>query len=284
MSIRVSAITEVDVRPVAGFLHAHLNRRIAPELWACSMQAPWQVDAPNAGFVMLDDETIVGAYIALYSERRIDGRAERFCNLGAWCVLPEYRAHSLRLLRPLLAQEHYHFTDLSPTGDVAALNARLRFRFLDTTTAVVPNLPWPSWPRRDLVSSDREDLERALTGRDLELYRDHARARAALHVVLVRDGERCYVMLRRGRRRGLRIASVLHVSNPELLRRMARPLARHLLTRHATIAMLAEDRIVKYRPQPSFGLRAPPPKMFRSPYLEPDQIDDLYSELACLPA
>ena len=54
--------------------------------------------------MLLDDNAVVGAYLAFYSERMIDGRAEPFCNLGAWCVLPSYRFHSLRLLNALLAQ------------------------------------------------------------------------------------------------------------------------------------------------------------------------------------
>ena len=100
--------------------------------------------------------TIVGAHLAFYSERVIDGRLERFCNLGAWCVLPEHRFHALRLLKALLAQDGYHFTDLSPSGNVIGLNTRLGFRFLDTTATAIPNLPWPSRPGRDTISSDRE--------------------------------------------------------------------------------------------------------------------------------
>ena len=96
--------------------------------------------------MLLDGDRIVGAHLAFYS--RADDRRppERFCNLGAWCVLPEYRFHGLRLLKALLAQEGYHFTDLSPSGNVVGLNKRLGFEFLDTTTALVPNLPWPSLP------------------------------------------------------------------------------------------------------------------------------------------
>ena len=52
---------------------------------------PWKVDAPNHGFMLRDGQRVVGAYLAFYSERLIAGRMERFCNLGAWYVLPEYR-------------------------------------------------------------------------------------------------------------------------------------------------------------------------------------------------
>ena len=117
--------------------------------------------------MLLDGDEVVGAQLAFYSERSIDGRRERFCNLGAWCVLPEYRFHSLRLLKAALGQQGYHFTDLSPSGNVVDINSRLEFRFLDTTTILVPNLPWPSRPGRSVISSDPALIERTLTGRDL---------------------------------------------------------------------------------------------------------------------
>jgi len=105
MAIRVCPIADSDVRSVAEFLHTHLNSRVTTEAWVRSLDVPWRVEAPNHGFMLLDDDTIVGAYLAFYSERTIDGRRERFCNLGAWCVLPSHRFHSIRLLKALLAQD-----------------------------------------------------------------------------------------------------------------------------------------------------------------------------------
>ena len=114
-AIRVIPIADADVAPVAEFLHAELNSNVSARAWARAMNVPWKVDAPNHGFALVGDGRVVGAYLALYSERTIDGRAERFCNLGAWCVAPEYRFHSVKLLKALLAQEGYHFTDMSPS-------------------------------------------------------------------------------------------------------------------------------------------------------------------------
>jgi hypothetical protein len=282
-TVRVAPITGGDARRVAEFLHAHLNARVSVEHWADAVAVPWSVDAPNSGFMLLDEDEVVGVQLAFYSERVIDGNGERFCNLGAWCVLPAYRFQGLRLLKAVLGQQGYHFTDLSPSGNVVGINERLDFRFLDTTTALVPNLPWPTWPRRDVISSDPAVIERTLTGHDLELYRDHAAAAAARHLVLIRGDESCYVVFRKDRRKGLPLfASVLYVSNPPLFRAMAKPLARHLLIHHGALATLAEERIVGYRPRLSLLLRSPRRKMFRSPSLAPAQVDDLYSELVCV--
>jgi hypothetical protein len=283
MAVRVEPITGSDVRPVAEFLHTNLNSRVSADAWARSLTVPWAVDAPNHGYRLLDGDTLVGVYLAFYSERTIAGRRERFCNLGAWCVLPSHRFHSVRLLKALLGQDGYHFTDLSPSGNVVALNTRMKFRFLDTATALVPNLPWPSRPGRDIVSSDPAVLEKTLTGHELDLYLDHARAGAAKHLVLIRGGDWCYVVFRKDRRKNLPLfISLLHVSNPALFATMARPFARHVLLRHGALATLAELRLLERRPRPSVMLRTPRRKMFRSTHLEPGQIDYLYSELACV--
>lgn len=280
----VRPITADDVSAVAEFMHAQLNERVPAAAWAQALDVPWSVEQPNAGFMLLDGDRVVGANLAFYSERTIDGRCERFCNLGAWCVLPEYRLQGLGLPKALLAQEGYHFTDLSPSGSVVGLNQRLGFEFLDTTTTLVPNLPWPSRPGRDTISSDPAVIRRTLSGHELELYRDHARAAATRHLVVIRGAEHSYVIFRKDRRKGMPLfATLLYTSNPELLATMLRPLSRHLLLRHGVAATLLEEAVVRARPRPSLAVTSPRRKMFRSPSLEAAQIDYLYSELVCLP-
>lgn len=284
MTIRVSPIGESDLPRVGAFLHNYFNPHLAADTWASSAKVPWKTNGPNHGFMLLSDDSVVGVYLAFYSERMIDGRQEQFCNLGAWSVLPHYRFHSLRLLKALLDQNGFHFTDLSPIRSVQLVNTRFKFKYLDTTTALVPNLPWPPWPSHDRISSDPVVIGRTLSERDLEVYKDHAGALAARHLVLIRGDQWCYVMFRKVRRKNLNLfASILHVSNPALFRQMTRSLGRHLLIRHRAIASLAELRIVGHRPGMSLLLHAHRPKMFRSPYLQPDQIDYLYSELVCVP-
>ena len=284
MAVKVVPITLADAQRVGEFLNTHLNARVTADGWARSLHVPWSVDQPNAGFMLLDEDgEIAGAHLAFYSDREISGRTERFCNLGAFCVLEQHRFHSLRLLKALLAQDGYHFTDLSPSGNVVKLNERLRFRSLDTSGALLPNLPWPSLPRRGAISSDPAVLEQTLTGAELQLYRDHAGAAAARHVVLRRGQEWCYVVYRRDRRKDLPIfASVLHVSNVALFHRMLRPFLRHLLVRHGVLATLVEDRVIGHRPRLAYGIGSPRRKMFQSPTLEPAQIDYFYSELVCV--
>ncbi len=218
MTVELTPITEADLAEVADFLSVNHNDRVPWES-ACST-VPWKVEAPNFGFMLRDGPNVVGTLLALYSQRRVAGRVERFCNMGSWCVLSEYRSRSMSLLDALLAQDGYHFTVLSPDDGPREILAWRRFRFLDTSAALIPNLPWPAPFSRTKVSSDPQVIARTLTGAEFDLYRDHAHALAARHLVVVRGQESCYVMYRKCRYKGIPVfAVVLHVSNPDLFRR-----------------------------------------------------------------
>ncbi len=103
--IEVRPITGADMQSVGAFLQTHLNEAVAAEAWARAVDVPWSGERPNAGFMLMEGDRIVGAHLAFYSQRTIAGHTERFCNLGAWCVLDGYRFHALRLLKALLAQD-----------------------------------------------------------------------------------------------------------------------------------------------------------------------------------
>jgi hypothetical protein len=281
MTVEVVPITDTDVTAAADFLHANLDDRV-PWARACSAM-PWKVDAPNQGFMLCDGQRIVGVHLAFYSERLIAGEIERFCNLGAWCVLPEFRFHSIRLLKELLAQDGYHFTGFSPSKKVLPIHRRFQFRCLDTSAALIPHLPWLSVPGLTKISADPAVIERRLAGPELELYRDHTQALAARNLVLTRGQDSCYVVYREMRYKNVPVVAViLHVSNPGLFRRAMVPLTRYLLVRRRLVATLAELRIIGHPPPLSFRLNSWP-KTYRSSSLEAGQIDYLYSELVCVP-
>lgn len=280
--LEVRPITAEDVDQVARFLAAELNSRLSAETWAAAIVPPWPVQAPNHGFLLTDSSRVVGVQLAIYSERMIMGRTERFCNLAAWCVLDDYRLHGVRLLRSALAQPGYTFTDLSPSGSVIAVNQRLKFTEFDTRSVLLPNTPWRT-NRSIAITAEPVALAAALTDDDLRHYRDHRGCLAARQVLITLGGDSCLVVYRRDRRKGISaFASILYASRPELLRRALPDLRSYLLRRDRLIATLAEVRLVG-RPPGAVDLPATRRKMFRSDHLTADQVDYLYSELTCVP-
>ncbi|WP_194409711.1 hypothetical protein [Microbacterium cremeum] len=282
MPAELSPITAADLPAVGKFLHEKLNGRVSAAAWADALHVPWTVSAPNHGYFLRSDGEVVGAYLAYYSDRTIGGTTERFCNLGAWCVDEGHRAQGLRLLMALLRQRGYHFTDFSPSGNVVALNRKLSFTDLDTTTALILNLPWRT-PPGTRISSEPALLERVLTGTERRIYDDHRTTSAARHLLLLSGEDRCYVIFRKDRRKRVRaFASILYVGNRPLFQRLIRPLGSHLLLHHGAAATLLECRVGGGPPRGSIVLGRSRPKMYKSDTLTPDDIDYLYSELTCL--
>lgn len=283
MGVRLSPITSSDVPAVARFLTGHLNKRVSADRWQGALSVPWDVEQPNHGFFLRDDGDVVGAYLAFYSQQEVNGRAEKFCNLGAWCVLDGHRHQGTRLFTRLLAQEGYHFTDFSPSGNVVELNRRLKFTDLDTTTELVANVPLPSRRGAARVTSDPDALLETLSSDEIALYRDHRRAAAAKHLLVSTPREHCYVVFRRDTRKRVRaFGSILHVSNPELFRAAAGQVGGYLMTHLGIPATLVERRIAGGPVRRGRTLGRSRPRMFRSKTLGAEQVSYLYSELTCL--
>lgn len=285
--VQVCPITDNDLPEVAQLLGTHfppdtpLDRWA--EVWRETVNLP-DSSAPNHGFLLRAGGKVVGAYPAVYSTRVINGRTERFCNLAVWYTEPQYRLHSVRMVKAILVQGGWHFTDLTPIDVVQQLNLRLGFRFLDTTAVLIPNIPWPSVRGRVRVSADEAVIRASLNGQPLKFFLDHVRCQWARHLVVVRDGEACYVQWRMERRKGLPVfASLRYASNPTVLRKTIRPLGHYLLTRYGALGTVVELRVAGGRPRPSWQLRRSKARMFKSDTLAPEDVDYLYSEITSVP-
>jgi hypothetical protein len=278
----VEPIARDDIPEAAGFLHSTLNPRVSAASWAHLLDPPWHsVPAPNSGFRLMVDGRVAGVYAAVYSERQWGDARRMVCNLAAFCVEEDQRAHSLRLVRALLKQEGMVFTDLSPSGNVVAMNERLGFRRLDTATTVVVNAP--RLPKRGMVITSRPDaLDETLRGADAAIHRDHRDAAAARHLLVRTAGSHAYLVYRRDRRKRLPLfASPLYAGGDRELLEAAWPsVAGHLLAEGLPLT-LGERRILGFTP-PGAGrdMRNPRPKMVRGDDVDIAAIDYLYSELA----
>jgi len=278
-TIEVLPIDAADVVDVARFLHAELNESVSAAAWMQLLQPPWGATGPNRGFQLRADGELVGVYAAVYAERMVEGAPVSICNLAAFCVRAEHRMHGLKLVRALLKQRDQAFTDFSPSGNVVAMNERLGFRRLDTSTRLVVNLP--RWPRRDIRLSDSPArLQSVLQGTDAQIYRDHRESGAARHLLIERADEYAYLVFRADARKGLRLfAAPLYVGgDPAVLGTAWNDVRAYLLRRHRLLFCLAEHRLLPAARGLGRELRHPRPKMVRGD--TPDAIDYLYSELA----
>lgn len=271
------AVAPEDVTAVADFFHARLNRRVPSAQWRLVLDPPWGAIGPHRGYALWSDGEVVGAYACVYSRRSPDGPL--VCNLAAFCVLPAYRMHSVRLLRSVLADPQAVFTDLSPSGNVVAINERLKFRLLPTDTRLVMNLPAPT-PRGLRVTDSATEMTAVLDSADTAIFHDHAGAATRSLTVIGQSGY-AFLAYRRDKRKGLPLfASPLYVGGDrDLLARSWGAVRGHLL-RRGFAATLAEKRVLGFIAGPGWTVRNPRPRMVRGDV--PDDLDYMYSELALI--
>lgn len=272
---RIEVVTKSTLPEFAAFLSDNLDRSRTPVQWESALRVNWDPARPNYGFVMRDDDRIVGGIGALYAVRHIAGRPEKFCNITSWCVLDRYRKHSMRLALALAGQTGYHYTDFSPTSVVGGVLRFLKFRPIDERQTVIANLPRP--PGRNRVIAEPEEIAARLTGETLEVYRDHVAFPWLRHILAGNGDHWCYVIYKRRRYKGLPSAHVLYASDRALLSDCLPALSSHLFVR-GMMTTHVETRHLVRDIQPSRVRSGFNAKLFLSPTLDASQIDSLYSE------
>lgn len=275
----IEPLTAEMLPEFAAFLHAHLTAARSPQAWVEGLSKRWGMTPPNHGFVLRDAGKIVGGIGAYYAERTIKGQPERVCNITSWCVLDAYRKQSMRLAMTLVGQKGYHFTDFSPTKVVGGVLQFLKFRPLDERQAVIINLPWPAI-RSALISAPRE-IENALQGDALRVYRDHAAFPWLRHVLIGTPNNWCHVIYKLSRFKGLPSAQVYYLGDPAVFERHYRRLARHFIFRGIASTHI-ECRFLSRNPWPSTVRSGFNAKVYLSPTLSDNDIDYLYSETMAL--
>jgi hypothetical protein len=276
-------IRDPDLTGFCQFLVENLSQQRTAEEWARAFLHDWGVEKPNNGFLLRDDGQIVGGIGAIYAQRLVRGKPERFCNITSWCVLDQHRSQSMRLAMALTSQPGFHFTDLTPTEVVSKMLQFLKFKPMNERQAVWPNPPWPfSLLAGVRVITDSNAIEQVLSPEDAKVYLDHRHLTWLNHLAVGRSGEFCLVVYKRTQLRGLPGAFILGFSKPGQLIKYRFALGNHLLFKKGLIFTRVESRLLSRIPKPSIELAGFRNKVFRSDTLTEADIGNLYTEIVAL--
>ena len=271
-----------DAAEVCAFLSKNMGRGISPEEYMAIFTYPWMKTPPNRGYVLEADGKIVGYYGAIYADRVIDGKIVRVCNLTNWCVTPEFRKSSMRLVSAILEPENMIFTQLSPLPEVQPIFEWLGFKLLD-------EVKWFSFPGGNLLTlmnrwrasviCSRNQIEARLQGVELEIFRHHQR-KDIQHTLVVEGAQHLYVVSHKRKKKGLTFSEILYVSSQELLWRHFESVKLSLLTRDRALLLACDERIFGKRPP--CALRYRKVTQIKDNGISDVKIDNLYSEVALL--
>ncbi|TMH10007.1 MAG: hypothetical protein E6H68_17445 [Betaproteobacteria bacterium] len=276
-------IRDEDLPEFCRFLHENLSRERSVEEWAKAFAQHWCPSKPNNGFLIRHQGRIVGGIGAIYAERSVRGRLERFCNITSWCVLDAFRAQSVRLAMAVAAQPGFHFTDLTPTEVVSKTLQFLKFKPMNERHTILPNLPWPLVRLGGIrVLSDPAQIGLLLGPDDAKAYRDHRHLPWLRHLAVGVTDAWCYVVWKRTRLKGITGAVIIALSDAELFLRYRMALGSYLLVHHGLLYTRVESRLLPRLPALSIELLGYRSKVFRSDTLTAADMSNLYSELVAL--
>lgn len=274
-------ILDHDLDRVALFFQTHLNQKLSLAVWKNAFCQPWLEDPPNHGFMFLDQERVVGAFGALYSEQIIRGQKERFCNPNSWIVLKPYRHQSLNLFHALLEQKGFHFSTLTSNKSVTRICQFKQFKFMNNQMTVIPNLPWPV-ALKSKVIDDHQQVISILTPDSALDYRRHQVFPWLGQVALGQSGSYCHVVFKRKKWKRMHAAVLLHISDPEIFLRHYPAFGRYLLWHDGVTTIHIPTRFLPHAPSGSFTIVDTQPRMFLSDRLTDRDFTFLYTEVVAL--
>ena len=276
---RVQPVLDEDLDEFTAFIFEHMGGD-SPAMWRTVFSRDWCAARPNYGFMLKDEERIVGAIGGIYATRTIRGKEETFCNISCWFVLPEYRKHSLRLATALVAQKGYHLTDFTPTKIVADSLRFLKFAPIKSGQIQFVNIPWiGSLFSSVKVIDDRAGMLGALQGPERKVLEDHLEFPWLRNVVIIDGGKATHIVYRAIQLPRYRCAIILGVSDHEQFTRHGVRLRSYLAERERILCTRVEKRFLTRAPRLGWRINRAPRKLFYSETLGAEDVDNLYSEL-----
>jgi len=271
-----------------GFKGDHLP----PDAWRQIFNYNWLEGKPNLGYVLTAENDIVGFLGAVYARRKINGKSVLMCNLTSWYVLRKYRGWGASLLTTATRDAGICYTAFTPASRSIAMLKAAHFSTLDEHQCFFPPFAHIHTLResRPTIIFDPDTIRRMLSDEHRRIFDDHL-PYGCLHMILRDKTEAQYAYLVFVRRRlnaqlsittKLPYSQLLYCSAPSMLARHLERVKLAVLKRHRSLAIAADERLFTH-PRPGLHVNGRGQTLYRSPNLEPAELDKLYSELVLLP-
>jgi len=234
--ITLREIFDEDLEDVYCFLSENFNPELELDVWSLAFNRSWMLEKPNNGFMLLENNNIVGVLCALYAQRQTQGGIRNVCNTTTWFVLDAYRFHSLKLMIAILDQKGFFFTSLSASPEVYELHLQLKFRSHVTTLVAIPNLPKLNYFSKKLeILADPGSISRYLDSHIKQISIDHMNLATVHQVVFRTSDETLLVIFDICTVRGLRATNILYLSNPDMFYQNQNEICSYFLLHNYTL-------------------------------------------------
>jgi hypothetical protein len=258
-------------------------------IWQRLFNYQWSHEEGYCGYGLFDHNRIVGYLGLIFSQRSIEGKVERFCNISTWVVQEGYRGHSLSLILPAIKLHDYTLTDLSPFKEAAELAIRLGFKELDLKLKLL--LPFPFFFQRSQLngfqfSHNPSLIQAVLVDEDSRLFLDHQPYSNCKHLIIFNElsnTQYCYLIFTVFKNNGFSYCHIHYISHIYIFIDYNLAIRVQIARQHKVNFIIVDSRFVACSELPmSWELPFNNIKLYKSETLSIQNIDNLYSELVLL--
>ena len=260
--------------------------RIEENTWRQLFVDHWNTGENYFGYVLLDGGEAVGFLGMMFSRRDFGSLNVKVCNLTSWVVKAGYRTESLKLLAPIAQMRDYLFTNFTAQKKVSFILKKFGFTEIDRYWVIIPPIvaiPAPAARRRFIT--DAREIERTISGKDLQIFRDHVKLRCE-HAVITAGDTYCYIVFNRVNKKRIPFAQIDYISDIEVFHQNLAYMRNRIVFHAKAAAILIDERFLHNKlPRMSFRYRMPEPspRLCRTDLdIAPAFIDNMYSELVVL--
>ncbi|PYC87706.1 hypothetical protein C7C46_02860 [Streptomyces tateyamensis] len=183
-------------------------------------QPQWGGNEGYYGYVMEDGSEVVGFLGTLFTERDIDGRRHKFCEIHSWFVKDAYRNESMKLFLPVMSIRKATLLNYTPTRTVYDISKK--FGWADLETKVLQFLPVPT-PRTlspgYRLETRKHLIIQHLDEADRKIFLDHENLDCRHYLVMRRGStDYLYLVVKKLRlRKYVPFGRILYASNKPML-------------------------------------------------------------------
>jgi hypothetical protein len=284
--LTVAPIHDEDLDEVCAFLREKFRSRCDLAAWRSAFTQLWSDEKPNNGFVLRARGEIAGVLGAIYSDQRIGGRIEKFCNMTSWYVVDEHRNRGLLLMVALIRQDRFTFTNLSASPAVGEILTRMGFTPLPRDIVSVANVAVPVWSQSAVrLLDDPDAVARVLPPERAQICRDHKDCRIDQVAIGSDQDGFCHVMFSRCGCRHIPCINVHDLASPQLLAKFWKYFASYAFYRTGALVTRIEARLLEGARLPlAIAMKSRSGALFLSRTVGADAISRRYSEAMNLTA
>jgi len=243
------------------------------------------------GYILLDDDVVVGFLGLIFSRRLFNHREIKFCNIGNWVVSPKYRNKSINLLFPVLKIEDCVLTNFTASPTVCKIFKTLKFKELGDNFYIilpVPSLSFFNFFKKEVKILYGDSIKKHLSQNELQIYKDHVYPDfKCKHILFKDEGGTCYIIAKRAYRKRLPFLHIHYISNAKIFSKHVGGFRMFAPSKFKVVSIIVDKRFLDGRTlKYVFSFKLQSQRFYKSNLKNSNEglntLDHLYSEFIVL--